>query len=119
MKRTDKHSLAIKLILNQIDSYKHEQESQFLAGESNMVNNTQDVINQLTSSLIALNELSITKPLRSITKLRKAVEKKNRDIEREKEKRENDGSITFDTMWNDNQVCAIVPLRILEEMTNN
>lgn len=109
MKRTDRHAKAIELLTNQINNLRHEQESQFIAGEPDMVNRTQDVINQLTSSLISLNELSVAKPLRkrTIQKLRKAINK--REIKEET-------SINFDTMWSNNQVCAIVPLRILEHL---
>ena len=106
MKRTTRHTRAIEIIHNQIDSLKHEQEGMFIAGEPDIVNNIQDIINQLTSSVIALNELSITKPLRNIKKLRDIIG--FRKIKQER-------SVTFDTIWHNYQVCAIVPTRILEK----
>jgi len=107
-RKSNKHVKAVDLIRDQIMSLRHEQESMFIAGERDLVNQTQDIINQLTSSMIALNELSVNKPLRNIKKLREEV------INRQYRK---DGAVSFDTMWHNNQVCAIIPTRILENST--
>ena len=107
MKRTETHIIAIELIKNKIASLKHDQESQFIAGEHDMVNKTQNIINKLTTSLVSLNELSVTHPLRNINKLREKINKRN--IKEE-------GSVSFDTMWHGNQKCAIVPLMIMKHL---
>lgn len=113
MRKSEKHILAIEILHNQIKSLKHEQESMFMVKEHKQVNELQDEIDRITSSIVALNELSVSKPLRNIQKLRKQVEKRNEKREREKDK-DSTQVISFDTMWHDNQSCAIVPLEIMK-----
>ena len=111
MIRSEKHIIAISLIEGQIASFKHEQENMFIAGERKGVIAIQNKIDQLLGSLIALNELSVTKPLRknNIKRLRAVIERKHK-----KEIRQNNNVINFDTMWHDNKQCAIVPLELMK-----